>query len=183
MDNTRSYLLFSEDKLILAHDIEVLMVVQTNQAILVSNKNTSGEKFKELISKVKEWEMKMDLENTCHRPWGHYTVLTKGEGYLTKKIVVYPGKRTSLQTHEYRDEHWIIAKGAGKLVIGEKIRQCKENESYFVRKNQIHRIENNSVSNLEIIEMQYGDDLREDDIKRFEDDYGRVQNPVVLEPK
>ncbi|GAB4227849.1 MAG: hypothetical protein Tsb0021_04950 [Chlamydiales bacterium] len=109
-----------------------------------------------------------------HRPWGYYQILARGQRYLAKKIVVYPQKQTSLQFHEHRDEHWVVVRGRALLTIHEETKECEENASVFIPKRMQHRIANPTTEDLEIIEVQFGDDLREDDITRISDDFGRV---------
>jgi mannose-6-phosphate isomerase-like protein (cupin superfamily) len=109
------------------------------------------------------------------RPWGYYINIhgDDNSGSKVKKIVVYPGKRLSLQSHEYRSEHWIITKGNASVQLGNSIHYLTENQHIFIPVTEKHRIENNTQELLEFIEVQYGSYLGEDDIKRYEDDFGR----------
>jgi mannose-1-phosphate guanylyltransferase/mannose-6-phosphate isomerase len=109
-----------------------------------------------------------------YRPWGSYTILGGGEDYKIKKIFVKPQAKLSLQLHKKRSEHWIVVKGRAKVRIGNREYILKKGESTFVPKNTKHRLENPTKKILEIIEVQQGEYLEEDDIIRFEDDYGRV---------
>jgi len=109
-----------------------------------------------------------------YRPWGSYTILGEGEDYKIKKIFVKPKAKLSLQLHKKRSEHWIVVKGRAKVRIGNREYILKKGESTFVPKNTKHRLENPTEKNLEIIEVQQGEYLEEDDIIRFEDDYGRI---------
>jgi len=115
-----------------------------------------------------------DEHTTVYRPWGLYTVLCSGQGYKMKKIVVNPGQVLSLQMHYHRSEHWIVIGGTAKVTIGETEQMVHENESVFVPQTTKHRLENPGKLLLEIIEVQNGSYLGEDDIVRFEDMYGRV---------
>lgn len=174
LDNTESSLVFSEDKVLVASDVQDLVVVQADNAILVSKMSTSGEKLKDLVAKVSDSRNHEASSTSSYRPWGYYTVLSRGERSLTKKLVVYPGKRMSLQLHHHRDEHWVVTKGRAGVVIGDSTKILGENESVFIPKLEKHRVENPGDENLEIIEVQYGAILSEEDIVRFEDDFGRV---------
>ena len=108
------------------------------------------------------------------KPWGSYEILKSGKNYLVKKIYVKPGGVLSLQSHQNRSEHWIIAEGTAEVTLNDKISNLNENENIFIPKKTIHRIANKSDSVLIIIEMWYGDKLDENDIRRYEDIYKRV---------
>lgn len=110
------------------------------------------------------------LEN---RPWGTYEILSKGPKYKVKKITVFPGAKLSLQSHKHRAEHWVVVKGIGSVVKGEKEMTVGENESIYVPISEKHRLSNSGNENLEIIEVQTGDYLEEDDIVRYDDIYHR----------
>ncbi len=109
------------------------------------------------------------------RPWGSYEILTSGPGFQVKRISVDPGQRFSLQWHRHRDEHWVVARGTARVAVGERECTLGRGESITVARTVVHRIENISrIEPLEVIEVQTGDYLGEDDIVRVEDDYGRV---------
>lgn len=108
------------------------------------------------------------------RPWGEWHTTDVGETYIVKKIIVKPHSKLSLQKHTYRDEHWIIAKGSGLVRIGNNTVSCHANEHFFICKNTLHRIENNTDNELVFIEIQTGELLDENDIIRLEDIYNRV---------
>lgn len=107
------------------------------------------------------------------RPWGTWEVLDSGEKHCVKRIMVTPGNILSLQSHNHRDEHWIIVKGEAVVTLGEEKIAKKENEAIFIPVGVKHRIQNNSKENMEFIEVQTGDTLDEEDIIRYEDSYGR----------
>lgn len=113
-------------------------------------------------------------ETKFERPWGYYVNVHEELGFKLKKIVVYPGKRLSLQSHEHRSEHWVVVKGSGKIQVGHDFHLLTENQHVYIPKKVLHRIENIS-SNLELVftETQIGNYLGEDDITRYEDDFGR----------
>jgi len=108
------------------------------------------------------------------RPWGRFKVLEKGEGYQVKEIKVEPGASLSLQFHHHRDEHWIIVRGTARVTVDQKVKLVTENESVFIKKGQVHRLENPGKIPLMMIEVQYGSYLEEDDIIRCEDLYDRT---------
>lgn len=108
------------------------------------------------------------------RPWGLWQVLDVGTKHVVKRIAVQPGKVLSLQLHHHRDEHWIIVKGTATVTVGDQVMKKKENEAVFIPRETKHRIANDTSDPMEFIEVQTGDDLREDDIIRLQDDYGRV---------
>ena len=108
------------------------------------------------------------------RPWGTFEILCKGPGYQTKRLIVLPKSRLSLQTHKHRDEQWIVARGTARITIGKNQKELGKGESTNVPRTVAHRIENISeIDPLEIIEVQLGDYIDEDDIERIDDDYGR----------
>lgn len=108
------------------------------------------------------------------RPWGTYKSVEKGDGYQVKELMVYPGQSLSLQFHYHRDEHWVIVRGTAKVTVGEEVKLVTENESVFIKKGQVHRLENPGKIALKVIEVQYGSYLEEDDIIRCEDLYDRT---------
>jgi len=113
------------------------------------------------------------MKSVVKKPWGSFEVLEVGEKYTIKKIIVIPGGSLSLQSHEYRSEHWIVAKGLAEVIIDDEVYHLKENENVFIPKGSKHRLTNNNKEPLVVIEMWYGDKLEEDDIQRYEDIYER----------
>ena len=115
----------------------------------------------------------MEFEN---RPWGYYKNLEgdNNSGFKVKRIVVYVGKRLSLQSHNQRSEHWVIIKGTGKMQLGDDVLTLTKNQHVYIPKKVLHRIENIGDELLELIETQIGEYLGEDDIIRYEDDFGRI---------
>ena len=114
------------------------------------------------------------MNSIVEKPWGSFEILKSGKNFLLKKIQVKPGGVLSLQSHDHRSEHWIVAEGEAEVTINDKITILKENENIFVPKSATHRMANKGNSDLVIIEMWYGDKLDENDIKRYEDIYDRV---------
>tara|TARA_B100001123_G_C15016131_1_gene909574 strand:- start:115 stop:459 length:345 start_codon:yes stop_codon:yes gene_type:complete len=114
------------------------------------------------------------MNSIIQKPWGTYQVLDQCKNYLTKKIIVKPNGKLSLQSHNHRSEHWIVVEGTAEVLINDKIKILKTNESIFIPKQSKHSLTNNQDNNLILIEVWYGDLLDEEDIIRFEDIYGRV---------
>ena len=116
----------------------------------------------------------IEAHTSVYRPWGSYEVLGEGSGYKMKKIVVKPGKRLSLQKHFKRNEHWVVVEGEALVTIDGNQMPLRQNESIYIKKEQIHRLENTASTDLIIIEVQTGEYLGEDDIVRISDDYDRM---------
>ena len=114
------------------------------------------------------------MNSITEKPWGSFEILRSGKKFLVKKIFVKPGGVLSLQSHEHRSEHWIVAEGEAEVTIDKKVTNLKENENIFIPKGAIHRMANRKDRDLVIIEMWYGDHLDENDIKRYEDIYERI---------
>lgn len=166
-------LFVGNNRLVAGIGIDDLVIVETSDVVLVA-KQGEAQKVKELVSDLDKRARKEVYDNTTmYRPWGSYTVLGEGPSYKIKKIVVTPGQRLSLQMHYHRSEHWIVIKGSAKVTIGESEKMVHENESVFVPQSTKHRLENPGRIPLEIIEVQNGSYLEEDDIVRFDDVYGR----------
>lgn len=167
-------LMLGQNRLIAGIGLEDLLVVETDDVIVVAKKGES-QKVKNLVDELKKRGRKEATEHTTmYRPWGSYTVLGEGPGFKMKKIAVTPGHQLSLQMHYHRSEHWIVTAGTAKVTIGDKEMMVHENESIFVPQSTKHRLENPGKITLEIIEVQNGSYLEEDDIVRFDDFYGRV---------
>ena len=114
-----------------------------------------------------------DLHRKVYRPWGHYDSVDNGERHKTKRIVVKPGATLSLQMHHHRAEHWVVVKGTAEVTCGDKVMLLQENQSTYIPLGEVHRLHNPGKMELEIIEIQSGSYLGEDDIVRLEDQYGR----------
>ncbi|MDF2635457.1 MAG: mannose-phosphate guanylyltransferase/mannose-6-phosphate isomerase [Pelosinus sp.] len=167
-------LMLGRSRLIAGIGLEDLLVVETDDVIVVAKKGES-QKVKELVSELKKrGRREADEHTTMYRPWGSYTVLGEGPGYKMKKIMVNPGHRLSLQMHYHRSEHWIVTGGTAQVTLGDEVKLVHENESIFIPLSTKHRLENPGRIPLEIIEVQNGKYLEEDDIVRFDDVYGRL---------
>lgn len=166
-------LFFSDHKLIAAVGVDDLVVVDTPDAVMVSRKDRVQD-VKEIVKKL---EAKSRSEATIHRqvsrPWGSYDSIDMGERFQVKRIMVKPGAKLSLQMHHHRAEHWIIVSGTALVTVNGKEILLSENESTYIPIGSTHRLENPGVLPLEMIEVQSGSYLGEDDIVRFEDTYGR----------
>jgi mannose-1-phosphate guanylyltransferase/mannose-6-phosphate isomerase len=173
--DTKNCLIMGSKRLISTIGLEDLLVIETEDALFIGKKGES-QKVKGLVEELKKRNAKEPFEHlTSHRPWGKFTILEEGQRYKIKQIVVDPKQRLSLQMHYHRSEHWTVVKGTAKATIGERELLVHENESVYVPKSQVHRLENPGKVPLELIEVQVGEYVGEDDIVRFEDVYGRVQ--------
>lgn len=167
-------LMLGHSRLIAGIGLEDLLVVETDDVIVVAKKGES-QKVKDLVSELKaNGRVEADEHTTVYRPWGLYTVLGSGQGYKIKEIVVNAGQVLSLQMHYHRCEHWIVVGGTAEVTIGETKQTVHESGSAFVPEGAKHRLGNAGILPLEIIEVQNGSYLGEDDIVRFEDIYGRA---------
>ncbi|MCX8041861.1 MAG: mannose-1-phosphate guanylyltransferase/mannose-6-phosphate isomerase [Thermodesulfobacteriaceae bacterium] len=174
IDSRNSFVLSSK-RLISLLGVEDLVVVETEDALLISKKGMS-QKVKDLVKELqKRKRIEADEHLTVYRPWGSYTLLERGERYKIKRITVNPGETLSLQLHHHRSEHWVVVKGTAKVRIGDREIFLHENESIYVPKSTPHRLENPGKISLEIIEVQVGEYVEEDDIVRLEDLYGRLE--------
>ena len=164
----------STDKALVALEgVDDLVVVATQDAVLVSRqKDADG--LKRLVAKLKTIAPQVTEEHLkAHRPWGSYQSIDMGERHQVKRIVVKPGGRLSLQKHHHRSEHWIVVRGAARVTVNELVKTVHENESIYIPIGATHRMENPGKIPLELIEVQTGSYLGEDDIIRIEDDYQR----------
>ncbi len=171
--NTTNSLIIGNKRLTTTIGVEDLVIIETEDALLVAKKGEC-QKVKKLFNILSERGFRQVQEHvTSYRPWGFYTLLERDLRYKIKKITVNPGASLSLQMHHHRSEHWIVVKGTAKVKIADKEFFVHENESIYVPKSTLHRLENPGKIPLEIIEVQVGEYVEEDDIKRFEDLYGR----------
>ena len=173
--NTKNSYLYSEGRLLVTLGLQNLIAVETSDAILITNKNNS-QNVKDLVTSLKKENFKEGIEHQkTHRPWGNFTTLAKGDNWKLKKIFVSPKESLSLQMHYKRTEHWVIIEGRAKVIIDDKIYLINKNESIYIPKGSKHRLINEEESALIVIEIQSGTYLEEDDIVRFEDNYGRTK--------
>ena len=156
--------------------LENMMIVNTRDALLVCHKDKSQE-VKKVVDYLKKNKREEALfHSKVYRPWGYYVNIEGGNntGFKVKRIAVYPGKRLSLQSHNFRSEHWVIVKGSGKVQVGMEEILLKKDQNVYIPVKTLHRIENIGEELLEFTETQIGDYLGEDDIVRYHDDFGRV---------
>jgi mannose-1-phosphate guanylyltransferase/mannose-6-phosphate isomerase len=171
--DTNDTLIIGDKRLTATVGIKNCLIVETGDALLVAKRGET-QKVKDIVRKLIENKRKeADEHVTIYRPWGSYTILEESLRYKVKKIAVKPFEKLSLQLHKHRSEHWVVVKGTAKVTINDKEILLNENESAYVPKETLHRLENPVGVPLEIIEVQSGEYVGEDDIKRVEDVYGR----------
>ncbi len=173
MHDSRNTLALSDGRLIACVGVDDLIVVETADAILVAHKNRTQD-VKKIVDSLKQaGRSEGQAHRKVFRPWGWYDSIDHGDRFQVKRIVVKPGAALSLQMHHHRAEHWIVVSGTAKVTVGEKTVLLSENESTYIPLGTTHRLENPGKLALEMIEVQSGSYLGEDDIVRFEDVYGR----------
>jgi len=172
--NVKDSYVHSSHRLVAAMDVENVAVVETADAVLVMHRDaTQG--VKELLAQLKkEGRTETSTHLTVYRPWGNYQTLAQSEQFQVKRIVVNPGGVLSLQYHHHRAEHWIVVRGTARITNGDNTFLLSEDESTYIPLGVVHRMENPGVLPLELIEVQSGSYLGEDDIVRLEDSYGRA---------
>ena len=162
-----------EDRLVVGIGLKNLIVVETNDAILIADKEHTQD-IKDIVSKLKKENIPEGQQHRrIYRPWGNYFSIAEDSNWQVKLITVKPGETLSLQKHKYRSEHWIVVNGTALVEIEDKKFQLERNQSTYIPKGAKHRLSNLEKNYLNIIEVQSGDYLGEDDIIRFEDKYGR----------
>ena len=173
LDNVKNTYAYSSNRLVTITGVSDLIVVDTQDALLVSSRD-NAQNIKNIISILKK-NNRFETENhrKVFRPWGYYDSIDSGYGFQVKRILVNPGSKLSLQKHQYRAEHWIVVKGVATITFKNKVFTLDANQSTYIPKEEIHRLENKEEIPLEIIEIQTGSYLGEDDIIRLEDDYQR----------
>jgi len=168
--NTKNSLIYSNNKTIATYGVEDLMIVEGPNAFLVANINNS-EDVKKVVNSLNFEDLEQQIE--IYRPWGHYEVIDSGPFHQVKRLVVKEDGRLSLQSHKYRSEHWVVVEGEGRVIKGNDTVNLKKGESIFIPAGVKHSLINLLPKRLVVIEVQSGSYLGEDDIKRFEDIYGR----------
>ena len=172
-DSRNSYV-HADSRLVTLVGVEDLVVVETKDAIMVAHKDRVQD-VKHIVEQIKGDKRHEHINHReVYRPWGMYDSIDNGHRYQVKRITVKPGAKLSVQMHHHRAEHWIVVSGTAKVTNGERTYLVCENESTYIPIGQIHALENPGVINLELIEVQSGSYLGEDDIVRFEDKYGRA---------
>jgi len=174
LENAKNSYVHADHRLVTLLGVEDLIVVETSDAVLVAHKNASQD-VKKIVDRLKqEQRTEADLHREVFRPWGSYDSIDMGGRYQVKRITVKPGAKLSLQMHHHRAEHWIVVSGTAKVRVGDQEQMMTENQSVYIPIGDMHSLENPGKVNLELIEVQSGSYLGEDDIVRFEDKYGRA---------
>jgi mannose-1-phosphate guanylyltransferase/mannose-6-phosphate isomerase len=172
-EDSRNTLVYAQDRMVACVGLDDAVIVETPDAVLVARKDKT-QNVKQIVAALKAGNRSQaSAHRKIHRPWGWYDSIDNGERFQVKRIVVNPGARLSLQMHHHRAEHWIVVKGTAEVTNGEKTFLLGENESTYIPLGHVHRLANPGKLPLEIIEVQSGSYLGEDDIVRFEDKYGR----------
>jgi mannose-1-phosphate guanylyltransferase/mannose-6-phosphate isomerase len=171
--NVKNAYIHSEHRLVSAIGVEDLVIVETADAVMVASK-AQAQDIKDIVAKLKA-QSRPEAENhrLCYRPWGYYDSIDLGERFQVKRIRVKPGASLSLQMHHHRAEHWVVVQGTAEVTREDEVFLLSENESTFIPVGQKHRLHNPGRVPLEIIEIQSGGYLGEDDIVRFQDNYHR----------
>lgn len=171
---TNSYV-NSEQRLVSVIGLDDVVVVETKDAVMVANRNKVQD-IKNVVNALKaEHRPEFEFHREVFRPWGSYDSIDNGTRYQVKRISVKPGEKLSVQMHHHRAEHWIVVSGTASVTVGEETQLVTENESVYIPVGEVHALENPGKIPLELIEVQSGSYLGEDDIVRFSDRYGRVK--------
>jgi mannose-1-phosphate guanylyltransferase/mannose-6-phosphate isomerase len=166
-------LIHANSRLVSTVGIDGLIIIETADAVLIADRKNSQE-VKNIVSQLTaKNRQETSLHRKVSRPWGWYDSVDQGERFKVKRIQVKPGGSLSLQMHHHRAEHWIVVKGTAEITNGDQVILLTENQSTYIPQGQIHRLANRGKTPLEIIEVQSGGYLGEDDIVRFADGYGR----------
>ena len=176
LEDTKNCLVYGDERLIATLGLRDIVIVDTKDTLMVAHKDNVQD-IKEIVKKLKADERsEFELHREVFRPWGKYDSIDNGERYQVKRITVNPGAKLSVQMHHHRAEHWIVVAGTAEVTNGDKTYLLSENESTYIPVGVIHALKNPGKTPLELIEVQSGSYLGEDDIVRFEDLYGRAGN-------
>jgi len=174
--NTHNSLVMAESRLVAVQGMDNAVVIETRDAVLVTSTDQAQE-IKNLVGRLESMKRpEIKYHREVYRPWGKYDRMDAGDRFQVKRITVNPGAKLSVQMHHHRAEHWVVVSGSAKVRIGEKIILLTENQSAYIPLGETHSLENPGKIPLNIIEVQTGAYLEEDDIVRFEDRYGRAEN-------
>jgi mannose-1-phosphate guanylyltransferase len=174
LEDTRNSLISTSDRMVTTLGVDDLVIVDTKDALLVAHRDKVQD-VKKIVAQIKEQGgTQHQLHREVYRPWGRYDSIDNGERYQVKRITVKPGAKLSVQMHHHRAEHWVVVSGTAQVTNGDETFLVTENESTFIPIGQVHALENPGKVELEMIEVQSGSYLGEDDIVRFEDKYGRA---------
>lgn len=174
--DTSNSLLLESGKVMAVSGMKDVIVIDTDDALLVCPRGRSQD-VKQVVERLEGDGRKEHIDHpVVRRPWGSYVILEEGTGYKVKRIVVEPGHQLSLQLHRHRSEHWVFVRGEASVVCGDKAKTVQVNDRIFIPAGMKHRVVNTGEVPVEFIEVQHGHYLDEDDIVRFEDIYGRIEN-------
>ena len=174
VENVTNSLIYADKKLVTATDMEDVIIVETEDAVMACKKEAS-QNVKKIYERLKNSGNSAHLvHKTVFRPWGWYTCLSEGDGYLTKVICVLPKQKLSIQSHNHRSEHWVVLEGKAKVILDNTENFLEPGQSIDIPLKAVHSLQNPSDTDLKIIEVQKGDYISEDDIIRYEDMYGRI---------
>jgi len=175
LENTQNSYVRSEDRLVVGIDLNDLIIIETRDSILISNKKSS-QKVKGIVNYLKKNKIpEGETHSKIYRPWGHYLSVVEDKRWKVKLIKVKPGEKLSLQMHHHRSEHWVVVNGTAKVEVDEKVLVLYENQSIYIPLGSKHRLSNPGKIDLSLIEVQSGSYVGEDDIVRFKDIYGRSE--------
>ena len=174
VEDVQNAYIHSEHRLVSVIGLDDIVVVETADAVMVASKK-SAQNVKSIVNRlVNEDRKEAESHRLCYRPWGHYDAIDVGERFQVKRITVKPGASLSLQMHHHRAEHWIVVTGTAEVTCDDKVMLVSENQSTYIPVGTKHRLHNPGRVLLEMIEVQSGAYLGEDDIIRFEDNYSRT---------
>lgn len=174
LTDTNNTLILASSRLVSAVGVSNLVIIETADAVLVADRSQS-QNVKKIVGMLQtQQRAELSLHRKVHRPWGWYDSIDQADRFKVKRIQVKPGASLSLQKHHHRAEHWIVVKGTAEVSCGDKVTLLTENQSTYIPLGELHRLKNPGSIPLEIIEVQSGSYLGEDDIVRFEDTYGRA---------
>jgi mannose-1-phosphate guanylyltransferase/mannose-6-phosphate isomerase len=171
--DSRNTLVHASSRLVSVIGLDDVVVVETADAVLVASRARSQDVKKVVERLGAEQRGEQALHRKVHRPWGWYDSIDDGPRFQVKRIMVKPGASLSLQMHHHRAEHWIVVKGTAEVTVGDRKILLTENQSTYIPLGEVHRLANPGKVPLEIVEVQSGSYLGEDDIVRFDDTYGR----------
>ncbi|HZP11893.1 MAG TPA: cupin domain-containing protein, partial [Nevskiaceae bacterium] len=178
-EDARGNLVHATSRLVALVGVEDHVVVETDDAVLVARKDRVQD-VKQLVGTLKKRRRaEVDAHRRVHRPWGFYETVALGERFQVKRILVKPGHKLSLQMHYHRAEHWVVVKGTAKVTCGDRTFIVSEDQSTYIPLGNTHRLENPGKVPLELIEVQSGTYLGEDDIVRLSDSYGRTEHAAA----
>lgn len=171
--DTCNSMIMSQHRLVAALGLRDMVIVETSDAVLIADRGKTQDVKKIVAHLQREQRQEHNRHRRVYRPWGSYECIDGGECFQVKRLVIKPGEAISLQLHRHRAEHWVVVNGIARVTRGEDIHTLRANESIYIPRDTPHRLENPEQIDLEIIEVQSGDYLGEDDIERFEDKYHR----------